>query len=181
MNGSEARYARRMMGSNVLMVLFLMTGCGSSTPEDVQAPGPSPMVSISVPDINFYLADVRRTYVTVNLMTTEFGTITNGWTLGFFSDYWTHQFLNNLRQRLEILEVQVEGIRPVDSELGKIHIEYENALVNFEQAFVAFESQIDFPTDAGLEQVNLLLLAGNQDLVRFQQRLSNLTGRQVQF
>ena len=171
----------RMVFAWVIVLFFFTTGCGASNPEEAQGTGPGQMVSVSVPDINFYLSDVRRTYFTVNLMTAEFGSISQSWSFGFVSDYWTHQFLNNLRLRLEILEVQVEGIRPVDAQLRDIHTEYENALVNFEEAFDAFDSQIDISTDVGLEQVNLLLLAGNLDLDRFQLRLSNLSGQQITF
>jgi|GEM_PF-2370998 hypothetical protein len=172
---------RRLLSIWVLMLVFGIAGCGSSDPDD-QGPavGPGLMVSVSIPDINNYLADVRRTYATISLMTSEFGTISEGWSVGFYPNYWTRQFLNNLRLRLEILKVQVEGIRPADFQLLSIHADYEKALVNFDQAFRAFDSQIDISSGEGLEQVNLLLLAGNLDLDRFQLRLRNLSGLDIQ-
>ena len=171
---------RRLLPAWGLLLVFGIVGCGSPDPE-VQGPagGAGLMVSVSLPDINDYLTDVRRTYATINLMTSEFGTISEGWSVGFYPNYWTRQFLNNLRLRLEILRTQVEGIRPADSELRSIHADYEKALVNFDQAFRAFDSQIDISSGEGLEQVNLLLLAGNLDLDRFQLRLRNLSGLDI--
>lgn len=166
------------------MLLILCMGCGSSDPVGVVEPAPDStgkMLSVAATDFNAYLADAFRTYRTVNVMNAEFGSITQGWSGGVVSRYWTRQFMSNLIARLETLQVQVRDIRPDDSELRRIHDRYEQGLTTFHEAFIAFLDQIDFPTTEGIEGVNLLIFRGNQRMDEFQLMLSNLAGRQIQF
>ncbi len=166
------------------MLLIVCTGCGSSDPVGVVEPSPYPsgaMVSVAATDFNAYLVDVSRTYETVNVMNAEFGSITQGWSGGVVSRYWTRQFMSNLIARLETLQIQVRGIRPDDSELRRIHGSYEQGLTTFHEAFLTFLDQIDLPTTEGIEGVNLLIFRGNRRMEEFQLMLSNLAGRQIQF
>lgn len=139
------------------------------------------MVSVAATDFSAYLVNVSRTYETVNVMNAEFGSITQGWSGGVVSRYWTRQFTSNLIARLETLQIQVRDIRPDDHELRRIHGSYEQGLATFHEAFLAFLDQIDFPTTEGIEGVNLLIFRGNRRMDEFQLMLSNLAGRQIQF
>lgn len=166
------------------ILLILCLGCGSSDPVGVVEPPPGPtekMLSVAASDFNAYLVNVFRTYQTVNVMNAEFGSITQGWSGGVVSRYWTRQFMSNLISRLETLQLQVRDIRPADHELLRIHGRYEQGLTTFHEAFLAFVNQIDFPTTEGIEGVNLLIFRGNKRMDEFQLMLSNLAGRQIQF
>lgn len=166
------------------ILLIICLGCGSSDPVGVVEPPPGPsekMLSVAASDFNAYLANVFRTYRTVNLMNAEFGSIAQGWSGGVVSRYWTRQFMSNLISRLETLQSQVRDIRPDDHELRRIHDRYEQGLTTFQEAFLAFVNQIDFPTTEGIEGVNLLIFRGNKRMDEFQLMLSNLAGRQIQF
>ena len=166
------------------ILLIICLGCGSSDPVGVVEPPPGPteeMLSVAASDFNAYLVNVFRTYQTVNLMNAEFGSITQGWSGGLVSRYWTRQFMSNLISRLETLQLQVRDIRPDDHELRRIHDRYEQGLTTFHEAFLAFVNQIDFPTTDGIEGVNLLIFRGNKRMDEFQLMLSNLAGRQIQF
>ena len=157
------------------ILLIICLGCGSSDPVGVVEPPPGPtgkMLSVAAPDFNAYL---------VNVMNAEFGSITQGWSGGVVSRYWTRQFMSNLISRLETLQLQVRDIRPDDHELRRIHDRYEQGLTTFHEAFLAFVNQIDFPTTEGIEGVNLLIFRGNKRMDEFQLMLSNLAGRQIQF
>ncbi len=166
------------------ILLIICLGCGSSDPVGVVEPTPDTtavMLSVAVSDLNAYLVNVSRTYETVNLMNAEFASISQGWSGGVVSRYWTRQFMSNLIARLETLQVQVRDIRPNDSELSRIHDRYEQGLATFHEAFAGFVDQIDFPTPEGIEGVNLLIYRGNLRIDEFQLMLSNLAGRQILF
>ena len=172
-----------MKGRLGILLIFCL-GCGSADPVGVVEPTPDStgtMLSVVASDLNTYLVNVSRTYETVNLMNAEFGSITQGWSGGVVSRYWTRQFMSNLIARLETLQVQVRDIRPDDSELRRIHASYEQGLATFREAFGAFVNLIDFPTSEGIEGVNLLIFRGNRRMDEFQLMLSNLAGRQILF
>ena len=169
-----------------IAVLFLLccAGCGAASPtgEPVEPSPQVPMVFIRMSDFDAYLDRVRRAFVSVDVMVSEFTAITRDMQSGRVSEYWLRQYTLNLLKRLQLMQAQAVDIRPEHPELLRIHTgEYEPALSCFSEAFEAFLAHLTVPDAEALSRINDKIVEGNTHLVRFQIFLSRLAGREVAF
>ncbi len=165
-----------------VLFLFALLGCGAASPTD---PGPSgpivPMVTIPVSELNVYVSDVTKTFVSVEVMITEYTAISSDWARGATPQYWTQQYTLNLLRRVDLLQEVVRGVRPGNGELLRIHTEYEDALKDYREAFQMFLDQTGWALPVLTDELAYKIADGNVHLIRYQFLLSQLVGRDISF
>ena len=165
-----------------LLLLFAFLGCGSASPTDPGAPGPVvPLVTVPVTELNAYVSDVAKSFVSVGVMIDEYTAISLDWVAGATPRYWTQQYTLNLIKRLQLVRENARSIRPEQPDLRRIHTEYEQALDVYQEAYQEFLVQLEYPDADAVERVNTKLGQGNIHMIRFQLQLSDLGGRDIQF
>ncbi len=168
-----------------MVVLLVCAGCGASSPTDspdVSEPGSQgTMVVVRVADVEAYVERVQKTFGTVAVMIDEYTAISQQWLGGVTTRYWTQQYTQNLLTRVKLLQEQVVEIRPEDAEILSVHIEYEEALKDYQEAFEMFLADTNFPFPVITQEVNNKLAEGNVHMIRFQVILSNMSGRSIAF
>ena len=166
-----------------MVVLLVCVGCGSSSPTSSPEPGApeGQMVFILSAEVEAYIGRVQRSFESVAVMISEYTVISQNWTRGQTSRYWTQQYTVNLINRVELLREQVRGVRPENAELRLIHTEYEEALKAYQEAFELFLRETAFEIPIVSQEVNNKIAEGNVHLIRFQVVLSNWTGRSLDF
>ena len=165
-----------------LLLLFAFLGCGSASPTDPGAPGPVvPLVTVPVTELNAYVSDVAKSFVSVGVMIDEYTAISLDWVAGATPRYWTQQYTLNLIRRVDLLQETVRGIRPGNAELLRIHTEYEEALKDYNGAFKMFLDQTQLPEPVLTEELAYKIADGNVHLIRYQVLLSQLAGRDINF
>lgn len=167
-----------------LFALFLsaLLGCGSASPTDPGPPGPVvPLATIPVSELNAYVSDVTKTFVSVGVMIDEYTVISQDWVSGVTPRYWTQQYTLNLLLRIDLLQEAVRNVRPGNAELLRIHTEYEEALVDYKGGFQMFLDQTQLPVPMLTEELAYKIADGNVHLIRYQVLLSRLVGRDINF
>ncbi len=169
-----------------MVVLLVCVGCGSSSPTsspEVPEPGApeGQMVFVRSAEVEAYIGHVQRSFESVAVMISEYTVISQSWTRGQASKYWTQQYTVNLINRVKLLREQVRGVRPENAELRLLHTEYEEALEAYQEAFELFLRETAFEIPIVSQEVNNKIAEGNVHLIRFQVILSNWTGRSLDF
>ena len=166
----------------IALLLLSLHGCGSSSPTDPgTTPSVVPLVTIPVSELDAYVAEVAKTFVTVGVMIDEYTAISQDWANGATPQYWTQQYTLNLLKRVDILQETVRGVRPGHAELLHIHTEYEEALVDYKTAFQMFLDQTRMAVPVLTDELAYKLADGNVHLIRYQVLLSQLAGREIGF
>ena len=167
----------------LLLVSAYAVGCGEGTPLSSEDSGLLTNVNyITLAEFDGYIADVKSTIPSFNLMIGEFSSIVADFNAGYIPTYWIGEYTKNLLLRVGEVQSRVRQIRPTHPDLLKLHIEeYEAAFEDFRIGFGLFVQGIEQPGSVSIDEVNDRIVGGNVHIIRLQILLGDLGGTFVDF
>ena len=170
-----------------LIILTLLVthtfGCGEGSPTTIdETPLLTNVEYVTLAEFDNYIATIRATIPTYNIMIAEFSSIAAEFNAGFVPDRWIAAYTRNLLRRVEGVQDHARRIRPTQPELLKLHLEeYEASIENFRLAFSLFVQAIERPGSVNVVEINDRIVDGNTHMIRLQILLGDLAGRNVDF
>ena len=165
-------------------LLALSLGCGASNPV---TPAPEPPAEqiydhVTVDEVNAYIADINRVFLSIDVFFAEYGGVTVEVTNGLIPIYWSWQFISNMIARLNAIQSTLHDMRPANPYLLRLHTEeFEAAFADYLDGATFLQQNLDFMTPAVIDGLNMRMGAGNVHIIRLQIFLRDLTGQQVIF